>query len=211
MTGRILLLTLLFSCFLFAAADEPKELPKNTPFSDENTGIVFPPELGNFHKTEIRISSNPVVGTQIRYDGNLVGCCASLYIYALSENPSLITPEEFLNHYEKARETVLKLEALSGRVKEIESVSRKVFSDKNSPAYRETFHLTIDGQEIYRSELLMILCGDRIVKLRVTVPDAQKEAKQDCRGFIRELCRLFYRNQPVTFQDIQSEKKPPKR
>lgn len=211
MTGRFLLLTLLFSCSLFVAAEETKELPKDTPFSDENTGIVFPPELGNFHKTEIRISSNPVVGTQIRYDGNLVGCCASLYIYALSENPAVITPEEFLNHFEKARQTVLNLETLSGRVKEIESVRQKVFPDRNSPAYWETFHLSIDGQEIYLSELLMILCGDRIVKLRITVPDAQKEAKVDCTGFIREICKLFYRNQTVTFREIKREKKQPNR
>ena len=211
MTGRLLLLTLLFSGFLFVSAEETKELPKDTPFSDENTGIVFPPELGKFHKTEIRISSNPVVGTQIRYDGDLVGCCASLYIYALSENPAVITPEEFLDHFEKARQTILNLETLSGRVKEIESVRQKVFSNKNSPAYWETFHLSIDGQEIYLSELLMILCGDRIVKLRITVPDAQKEAKVDCTGFIREICKLFYRNQPVTFREVKREKKQPNR
>lgn len=211
MTGRLLLLTLLFSGFLFVSAEETKELPKDTPFSDENTGIVFPPALGNFHKTEIRISSNPVVGTQIRYDGDLVGCCASLYIYALSENPAVITPEEFLDHFEKARQTVLNLETLSGRVKEIESVRQKVYSDKNSPAYWETFHLSIDGQEIYLSELLMILCGDRIVKLRITVPDAQKEAKVDCTGFIREICKLFYRNRPVTFREVKLEKKQPNR
>ena len=53
----------------------------------------------------------------------------------------------------------------------------------------------------------MILCGDRIVKLRITVPDAQKEAKVDCTGFIREICKLFYRNQPVTFREIKREKK----
>ena len=210
MIPRILLLITLFSCFAIAA-DEPRELPRDTPFSDENTGIVFPPELGNFHKTEIRISSNPLVGTQIRYDGNLVGCCATIYIYSLTEKPAVITQDEFLKHFEKARQTILNLETLSSRVKEPESIRKRQISDKNNPAYRESFHLTIDGQEIYYSELLMILCGDRIVKLRVTVPDAQKEAKADCNGFIREICRLFYRNQPADFRYLPSEKEKPAR
>ena len=188
------------SSLLSAAAAERKELPKDTPFSDENTGIVFPPELGKFQKTEIRISSNPVVGTQIRYDGIQTGCSAGIYIYALSEKPAVISPEEFQLHYLKARQTILNLETIYEHVKESEPVGQKRFTDKNNPAYWDTFSLRSDGEETFQSDLVMILCGDRIVKLRITFPDSQKEAKLECHEFIRNFCRLFYRGQPVTFR-----------
>ena len=201
---RILLLALLCSGLLSAV--ERKELPKDTPFSDENTGIVFPPELGNFEKTEIRISSNPVVGTQIRYDGIQAGCSAGIYIYALDEKPRVIPPEEFMQHYLKARQTVLDLETISEHVKESELAGQKEFADKNYPARWDTFSLRSDGEETFQSDLVMILCGDRIVKLRITVPDSQKEAKVDCNEFIRKFCRLFYRDQPVTFREVKTGK-----
>ncbi len=210
MIARILLLTLLCAGLLSVAA-ERKELPKDTPFSDENTGIVFPPELGNFQKTEIRISSNPVVGTQIRYDGIQAGCSAGIYIYSLNEKPEVISPEDFQLHYRKARETVLNLGAISEHVKESESAGQKEFDDKNNPAHWDTFSLRSDGEETFQSDLVMILCGDRIVKLRITVPDAQKEAKVDCNEFIRKFCRLFYRDQPVNFRDVKTENHQPKR
>ena len=206
---RILLLALLCSGLLSAV--ERKELPKDTPFSDENTGIVFPPELGNFQKTEIRISSNPVVGTQIRYDGIQAGCSAGIYIYALDEKPGVIPTEEFLQHYLKARQTVLDLETLSEHVKESELSGQKEFADKTNPARWDTFSLRSDGEETFQSDLVMILCGDRIVKLRITVPDSQKEAKVDCNEFIRKFCRLFYRDQPVNFQAVKTEKPQEKR
>lgn len=210
MSVRILLLVLLCSGLLSAAV-ERKELPKDTPFSDENTGVVFPPELGNFQKTEIRISSNPVVGTQIRYDGIQAGCSAGIYIYALDEKPAVISPEEFQLHYQRARQTVLNLETISEHVKESESAGQKEFADKNNPAHWDTFFLRSDGEETFQSDLVMILCGDRIVKLRITVPDAQKEAKVDCNDFIRKFCRLFYRDQPVTFLEVKTVKHQPKR
>ena len=211
MTVRIFLLALLCSGLLSAAATEQKELPKDTPFSDENTGIVFPPELGNFQKTEIRISSNPVVGTQIRYDGIQAGCSAGIYIYALSEKPGVISQEDFLQHYRKARQTILNLDSISEHVKETESAGQKEFADKNNPARWDTFSLRSDGEETFQSDLVMILCGDRIVKLRITVPDSQKEAKIDCSDFIRKFCRLFYRNLPVSFQEVKKETHQPKR
>jgi len=209
MTLRILLLPLL-CCGLLSAA-ERKELPKDTPFPDENTGIVFPPELGKFEKTEIRINSNPVVGTQIRYDGIQAGCSAGIYIYALDEKPGVIPTEEFLQHYLKARQTVLDLETLSEHVKESELSGQKEFADKTNPARWDTFSLRSDGEETFQSDLVMILCGDRIVKLRITVPDSQKEAKVDCNEFIRKFCRLFYRDQPVNFRAVKTEKTQEKR
>ena len=210
MTFRILLLTLLCSGLLSSAA-ERKELPKDTPFSDENTGIVFPPELGNFQKTEIRISSNPVVGTQIRYDGIQTGCSAGIYIYSLNEKPEVISQEDFLLHYRKARQTVLNLETISEHVKESESAGQKEFADKDNPARWETFSLRSDGEETFQSDLVMILCGDRIVKLRITVPDSQKEAKVDSNEFIRKFCRLFYRDQSVNFKEVKTENPQPER
>ena len=208
---RILLLAFLLSFMLPAGAEETKVLPRDTPFSDENTGIVFPPELGKFRKTEIRISSNPAVGTQIRYDGIQAGCSASIYIYALTEKPAVITSEEFQKHFEKARQVVLNLKNVSNRVEESESVGHKEFADKGNPAFWETFLLRTDGEETFHSDLLLILCGDRVVKLRITVPDSQKDARFDSNDFIRKFCTLFYRNQPVAFRETKKPQKQPAR
>jgi hypothetical protein len=152
-----------------------------------------------------------VVGTQIRYDGMQAGCSAGIYIYALDEKPGVIPLEEFMQHYRKARQTVLDLETISEHVKESELSGEKEFADKNYPARWDTFSLRSDGEETFQSDLVMILCGDRIVKLRITVPDSQKEAKVDCNEFIRKFCRLFYRDQPVNFQTVKTEKPQEKR
>ena len=96
-------------------------------------------------------------------------------------------------------------------MKESELAGQKEFADKNYTARWDTFSLSSDGEETFQSDLVMILCGDRIVKLRITVPDAQKEAKVDCNEFIRKFCRLFYRDQPVNFQAVKTEKPQEKR
>ncbi|MBO4632977.1 MAG: hypothetical protein J5858_13730 [Lentisphaeria bacterium] len=195
-----LLLFLLLAGSMCNLPADQKELPKDIPFSDENTGVVFPPQLGSFQKTEIRINPNPVLGTRIQYAGTRIGCSAAVYIYALSEKPELISLPEFRQHYAQTRQAILNLKSITRRVEEIESVSQSELADKKIyQALRESFSLRTDGEETYHSELLLILCGDRVVKLRITVPAAQKEALRESDLFIKEFCKLFFGNRPAVF------------
>lgn len=207
MKSRILLpslLPLLFLVFPSTAEDRITELPDDIPYSDENTGVVFPPSLGKFRKAEIRISSNPVLGTRIHYAGSRIACSADVYIYALSEKPRPITPEEFQIHYEKTRQAILNLHTMTRRVEEAESAGKMRYSGRRNrnPALREIFFLRTDGEETYHSELLLILSGDRVTKLRLTVPASQKEAIEEAKRFTAEFCKLFYRGKTPEWKTV---------
>ena len=201
-----LTLLLLGSAILLPAAETTTELPKDVPYSDENTGVVFPPFLGAFRKTEIRINGNPVIGTRIQYAGNRIGCSADIYIYAVSEKPGVISEAEFQDHYLQVRRTILNLKLLSKKIEETESLRQwQIRASENIPARRESFQFRTDGEETYHSELVILLCGDRIVKLRITVPAAEKDAVQEADGFIQEFCKLFFKNKPAAFVPCSTE------
>ena len=205
MTFRTLVF-LLFFCGLPVISAEPQKLPKNLPYSDENTGMVFPPQLGAFQKTEIRIGGNPAVGTRIQYSGSRRACTATIYIYALNETPRVISKEEFERHYRQVRQSVLNLKKLSRKVEEVESVKCSRCSGcGDNPVLREQFLLRTAGEEDYHSELLLILCGDRILKVRITVPNSEKTAVQECGQFVERFCRLFFRNKPAVFEPYDPE------
>ena len=207
MTLRWPLFLLLSGVLLTSARAEPQNLPKDMPFSDENTGMVFPAKLGAYRKSEIRISENPAVGLRIRYDGSRIGCAATVYIYALTEKPAVISPEQFRQHYRQVRRSILHLDKLSRKVEEVESIRRERCADpENNPALREQFHIRTSGEEVYHSELLLILCGDRIIKVRITVPASEKTSVAECGQFVVRFCRLFFRNQAVTFEPDEPDK-----
>ena len=197
----ILLLAVLLGVLVPVLGKEPQELPKNLAYSDIKTGVVFPARLGKFHKTEIRLNSNAVVGTTIRYEGDRLGCAAHVYIYALSERPQPISREEFMEHWEKVRAAVLNPDPKAGRVEESESVQKLAYSRNNREyAMREVFSIRTKGGGTYYSELLLLPCGDQAVKLRITVPKAEKAAIMDVKEFIREFCRLFFTAKPAEFK-----------
>ena len=178
----------------------PTSIPKDVPYSDENTGVVFPPVLGAFRKTEIRINSNPVVGTRIQYSGDRLGCTADIFIYSLGERPEQITPSEFIRHYEKLRNGILNLKTLSRKIEEVESAGQwKAAGRKDETIWRELFYIRTDGEETYHSELVLIRCGDRIVKLRISVPASQKDAVEEAKLFILGFIQLFSPGKTPTF------------
>ena len=208
MPHRCLLLFLVLAGMMHDLPADRKELPKDVPFSDENTGAVFPPRLGSFQKTEIRVNPNPVLGIRIQYAGTRIGCSAAVYIYALSEKPELISLPEFRKHYEQVRRAILNLKSITRRVEETEPVLQSELAGmKNNQALRESFYLRTDGEETYYSELLLILCGDRIIKLRITVPAAQKDAIREADLFVGEFCKLFFNNRPAVFTPCNPTKK----
>lgn len=207
--SRILLLAVLLGVLVPVLGNEPQELPKDLAYSDIKTGVVFPARLGKFHKTEIRLNSNAVVGTIIRYEGDRLGCAAHVYIYALSEKPQPISREEFMEHWEKVRGAVLNPDPKAGRVEESESIQKLAYS-RNSREYamREVFSIRTKGGGTYYSELLLLPCGDQAVKLRITVPKAEKEAVMEAKDFIREFCKLFFTAKPAEFKPLE-ETTPP--
>lgn len=199
--SRFLLLTMLLYGLVPLLGNEPQELPKDLAYSDVKTGVVFPARLGKFHKTEIRLNSNAVVGTVIRYQGDRLGCAADVYIYAFSETPRPISREEFMEHWEKVRSAVLNPDPKTGRVEESESVQKLTYSrNQREYAMREVFSIRTKGGGTYYSELLLLPCGDQAVKLRITVPKAEKAAVMDAKDFIREFCRLFFTAKPAEFK-----------
>ena len=209
MSFRTLVFLLLCGGLLNVSA-EPQELPKDLPYSDENTGMVFPPQLGAYRKTEIRIGGNPAVGTRIQYSGSRRACTATIYIYALNENPQVISQKEFERHYRQVRRSVLNLKKLSRKVAEVESVQCSRCSDPNdNPVLREQFILRTAREEDYHTELLLILCGDRILKVRITVPASEKIAVQECSQFVEGFCRLFFRNKPAVFKPYDPDQPAP--
>ena len=198
---RFLMLAILLCALIPVLGSEPQELPKDLAYSDVKTGVVFPARLGKFHKTEIRLNSNAVVGSIIRYEGDRLGCAADVYIYALSENPQPISREEFMEHWEKVRSAVLNPDPKTGRVEESESVQKLTYSrNQREYAMREVFSIRTKGGGTYYSELLLLPCGDQAVKLRITVPKAEKTAVTDAKEFIREFCRLFFTAKPAEFK-----------
>ncbi len=175
-----------------AAGAAPTSIPKDVPYSDENTGVVFPPALGAFRKTEVRVNSNPVIGTRMQYSGDRLGCAADIFIYSLGERPEQITESEFQRHYNELRDGILNLKSISPKIEEVESAGEwTIPEEKRKIVRRELFYIRTDGEETYRSELVLIRCGDRIVKLRIFVPASQKEAVHESDDFIRRFAKLF--------------------
>ena len=202
----LLFLMLILTGGFHSAEAAPTVIPQNVPYSDENTGVVFPPSLGAFRKTEIRINGNPVIGTRIQYVGNRIGCSSDIYIYATEESPVVISEQEFQDHCMQVRRTILNLALLSKKIEETESLRQwRIQNPENISARRESFQIRTDGEETYHSDLVMILCGDRIVKLRITVPAAEKEALREAEIFIQEFCKLFFKNKPPVFVPIKAE------
>ena len=184
-------------------------LPQDASFSDENTGVVFPTALGAFRKTEIRINSNPVIGTRIQYSGNRRGCIADIYIYALSERSEQITEPEFREHYRHLREAVLELKKISPTIEEVESRGQwQFFPRKDNVVWRELFSIRTDGEESFHSEMVLIHCGDRIVKLRIAVPSSEKEAVEEAKQFITAFLKLFFKDREPVFRPYRPENQP---
>ena len=150
MIRRIVLPVLLLTGMTLSAVPIQKRLPQDASFSDENTGVVFPPQIRSFRKIETRVGANPVLGTRIQYVGNRIGCSANIYIYALAEKPEVITEKELRDHYSQARQAILNLKSMAKRVEETESVRQQQSLDpRNGAILRELFHIRTDGEETY--------------------------------------------------------------
>ena len=112
-----------------------------------------------------------------------------------------------MEHWDKVRAAVLNPQA--GRVEEAESVQKLAYSRNNREyAMREVFSIRTKGGGTYYSELLLLPRGDQAVKLRITVPKAEKEAVMEAKDFIREFCSLFFTAKPAEFKPVKETAAP---
>lgn len=180
----------------------------NAGYSDLATGVTFPAELGSFRKTMVRISANPVIGTRIQYVRSEGRCLATIFIYALTENPVPVTDGEFRQHCRTIRETILAQVKHTGepskpgsmQVTEVESLGKSCFTRGTSVIFREKYLAHSDKEETYHTEAVVLRLGDRIVKLRISVPSALTDENRSAEKFILAFCRLFFPGEDIVFK-----------
>ena len=202
---RGLLLLFLLTAGLVCPA---QKLAENAGYSDLATGVTFPAKLASFRKTMVRINSNPVIGTRIQYLSSEGRCLATVFIYALTENPVPITDGEFREHCRTIRETILAQAKQTGepakpdvlQVTEVESLGRSCFTKGSAAVLREKFLAHSDKEETYHTEVAVLRLGDRIVKLRIAAPSALTEENLNAEKFILAFCRLFFPREELVFK-----------
>ena len=207
--GFLLLLLLLTAAFFSPA----QTISRNAPYSNLDTGVTFPVELAGFRKTTVRINQNPVVGTRIHYSGCEGKCLATIFIYALSENPVPITDAEFEQHCRFVRQTILDQAKQTRRssnanalqITEVESIRQSRSTEDGMIVFREKFLAHSDKEETFHTEVVLFRLGDLIVKLRISVPTALTDANRNADDFVMEFCRLFCRGKDPVFKPISEE------
>ena len=215
MLRGILLLFLLTAGLICPA----QKVAGNVGYSDLATGVTFPATLGSFRKTTVRISSNPVIGTRIQYAGAEGRCLATIFIYSLTENPVPITDDEFRQHCGTVRETILAQAKRTDepakpgvlQVTEVESLGRSCFAKGSAVILREKFLAHSDKEETYHTEVAVLRLGDRIVKLRISVPSALTEENRNAEKFILAFCRLFCPGEDPVFKPCSEPAEAPKK
>ncbi len=204
MLRGILLLFLLTAGLICPA----QKVSRNAAYADLDTGVTFPAVLGSFRKISVGISDNPVVGNRIVYLGGKGTCFATIYIYALAEEPVPITDKELKLHFQAVRQSILdqakpsKEPASPGalRMTEVESEGKSCFTQGSMLILREKFQAHSEKEETYHTEVVVLRIGDRIVKLRISVPVALTEENRSADDFILAFCRLFCRGKDIVFK-----------
>jgi len=199
-----------FSCLLLAlafpfcaisqntATSSVTNLPKNIPYSDENTGVVFPSKIGPFSKTTVRKNNNPLYGTLIRYSGSF-GTSADIYIYSLTAVPGEVSMKNAEEHYEQVKNNILMLSSKSSALEQITLEEEyNLQADQRDAGKRAVFLFQMDGEN-FNSELVILPYGDRIVKLRITSPSESSAARKAVGEFLQTICDSFFKGRTVRF------------
>ena len=163
-------------CAGISAAPDVATLPKDTPYTDDATGMVFPAKIGKFTKTGVTKNLNPYYGTAIRY-ANDYGSSADVYIYALDMKGEKLTAGRALAHYGAVRKNIEQLTGKSvplGDITVLAESDLRIFppAGKGQPesvltGRRCSFSFSL-GEDPFFSELLIFPSGTRIVKVRIT-------------------------------------------
>lgn len=164
-------------------------LPKDAPYTDPATGVVFPAEISSYTKHQVTRNLNPVYGTAIRYF-NEIGSCADIYIYSLDTSAAPVNQEQFAEHYKETKEVIMKLPAGAGPVNSVACVEEFKFNGRPDILGCAFLIGVEDDDEIY-SELIMFLFKGNIVKMRITYETNNPSEKESAYQFSREIIRLF--------------------
>lgn len=135
-------------------------------YRDAETGLVFPPRVGEYMKTRVCLNQDPVFGTKIRYE-NEAGDCADVYLYALDSLGSPVGDAAFERHFQETRDSILNLPKQTRLVKD---VAAKSMPDAEAMPHAALFRIRGRDEE-FDSLLFMALFHGRVVKVRLSASD----------------------------------------
>ena len=185
----IFLLLLTFACMLQAV--ETEHHPFREAYSDQDTGVRFPAEIGSYRKTEVVRNFNPLIGTVIRYvDSD--GGCADIYIYSLDSSKAKISSENFRKHYAHLKKTIENLSKKTSHVSDIKTLDEVMYQKPPHISGRQVFYRMKIGGELHNSDLTVFPYEDKIVKIRISTPSYYSSGEKNHLSFFTEyVANLF--------------------
>lgn len=190
--GKILLFGLLAGGVVFCSgAERYVARDASHSFRDPYTGRTLPPQLGGFCKKEARFNRNPVVGSMVLYvPEKSPESTASVYFYALSEQPEPITEKLYRQHVEFVRNSLLEKLLENKRITGLKFIPGTLSYEKKGLSCTGEFFFELSGRRI-STGIFMMPCGKFMIKVLLTRPTADPEQKKASLHFIRMIERLF--------------------
>ena len=164
--AHVLAFLLIFSPLFESSAALVFRRSAGESYRDAETGLTFPPQIGEYSKTRVCLNQDPVFGSKIRYE-NEAGDCADVYLYALDSFGNPVDQESFEQHFRDTRDSILRLPKQSKLVKEVSSKHLPPF---DSFPHCALFRIRAEDEE-FDSLLYMALVRGRIVKVRLSAAD----------------------------------------
>ena len=192
---RTQLILPLFVCLLFAAlplrTGDILRRPASESFLEEATGILFPSRVDTFEKVMVRVNPDLRTGTDIAYE-NESGALADVYVYRPSDGP--LTEEAFLKH---AKDTLSRIANMAARSKIIRNVTQlhgEPFPFRDGVC-AGIYRIKLEKEDLI-SRVYLLRRGDRIIKIRVTVPVDPGSSGIPADPFGTEIMKLAGAGQP---------------
>ena len=167
--SRTRLILLFFACFAFTGfavrTGDVLRRPAIEPFRENATGIIFPARIDNYEKVKARINPDLRIGTDISYE-NESGALADVYVYRPCDGP--LTDAVFAEH---AKETLSRIAAMAAHSKLIRNVTAlhaEPFPLRDGVC-SGIYRITLEKEDLI-SRVHILRHGDRIIKIRVSIP-----------------------------------------
>lgn len=199
----VLTLTLLFSVMLEA---EIRHRPFQEKYTDPDTGIRFPSEIGGYRKTEVVRNFNPFIGTVIRY-ADVDGGCADIYIYSLDSSGKAITGEQFMAHFRNLRKTIENLSKKSSHVTDVQTLGEENFRKPPHVFGRQVFFRMNIAGDLHNSDLAVFPFADKIVKIRISSSSYYSSGEKNRFSFFMESIAKLFNNAKKQKKTKKIEKK----
>ena len=198
LTDRALIVFASFAlAFAACAAEEPKG-PQ--PYTEPQTGIVFPVTLGNLTLADTHKFDKPGLGVAVRYVADELGLHTDVYIYDLGKKGlgTGANSAEVKAAFDLAKSDIQKAGYKNIKTLPTKPVALKV-ADKPLPMLIASYELTkviksdAETTEItVVSHLLITAYKNQFLKIRMTYPLANKEkGAETLKGFLEALGPLL--------------------